>query len=158
MAEWAAPGGTLGLRLKGGKKLEDRLIQIAKQVTKAHKLKVGFLEGATYPDGTYVAMVAAIQNYGAPRAGIPPRPFFSNVIADKSDGWGDALARNLQAADFNSEPALKLLGELIKGQVQQSIRDTNDPPLKPATVKRKGFAKPLIDTSHMINSVDYAVE
>jgi hypothetical protein len=42
--------------------------------------------------------------------------------------------------------------------LQQSIRDTNDPPLAQATIARKGFAKPLIDTSVMINSVDYEVE
>ena len=50
------------------------------------------------------------------------------------------------------------MGEGIKGQLQQSIRDTNAPPLAPATVSAKGFAKPLIDSSNMINSVDYEVD
>jgi outer membrane receptor for monomeric catechols len=29
--------------------------------------------------------------------------------------------------------------------------------LAASTVARKGFSKPLIDTSHMINSIDHAV-
>ena len=50
------------------------------------------------------------------------------------------------------------MGVLIRGQLQQSIRDTNDPPLAAATVRRKGFAKPLIETSMMLNSVSYEYE
>jgi hypothetical protein len=30
--------------------------------------------------------------------------------------------------------------------------------LKPATIRRKGFAKPLVDTGHMLNSIDHEVE
>jgi hypothetical protein len=41
---------------------------------------------------------------------------------------------------------------VLVGQIQQSIRDTNEPPLAPATVRRKGFDKPLIDKAIMINS------
>jgi hypothetical protein len=49
------------------------------------------------------------------------------------------------------------VAEAIAGQLRESIIKTNAPPLSPRTIARKGFAKPLIDTSHMINSVDYEV-
>lgn len=143
--------------LNGGEKLEAALAELAQKVSTPGTLRVGFLANATYPDGKPVAMIAAIQDYGAPGTGIPPRPFFRNMIAAKSSEWPTAMAALLQTHNFDTRRVLELTGEAIKGQLQQSIRDTNSPPLKPATIKRKGFAKPLIDTSVMINSVDWEV-
>lgn len=145
------------MEIKGGDQLEKKLAELANQVTKPGVLKVGFLEGATYPDGKPVAMIAAIQEFGAPSRGIPPRPYFRNMIALRSPNWGDAIAVNLKNNDYDAEKAMNFVGEGIKGQLQQSIIDTNSPPLSPTTVRRKGFDKPLIDTGHMLNSVDYNV-
>lgn len=144
--------------VKGGEKLQAHLNATAAALGKGGTLKVGFLQGATYPNGTPVALVAAVQNFGAPSRNIPPRPFFSNMVRRKSNGWPNALAKNLKANGYRVEPTLRLMGEGIKGQLQQSIIDTNSPPLRPATVKRKGFDKPLIDTAHMLNSADYEVK
>lgn len=139
--------------VSGGDKLDSFMFDLAKKLEKPGVLRVGFLENATYPDGTSVALVAAIQNFGAPAKGIPPRPFFSNMIAEKSPGWGPALARLLRQTEGDATAALELLGEGIKGQLQQAITDTNEPPLAEATVDRKGFDKPLVDTGHMQSSV-----
>ena len=73
--------------ISGGQKLDAALREMASKVAVPATLRVGFLENAKYPDGTPVAMVAAIQDYGAPGAGIPPRPFFRNMIADKQREW-----------------------------------------------------------------------
>lgn len=142
--------------IRGGDKLERKLAELTARLDKRGTLRVGFLENARYPNGTSVALVAAIQDFGAPRAGIPPRPFFRNMVAKKSKEWPGALANLLKANSV--EVSLRLLGEGIKGQLQQSIIDTNSPPLKPATIARKGFAKPLIHTAHLLNSVDYNVK
>jgi hypothetical protein len=144
--------------VKGGEKALKEIARIVLLLRKPGVLKVGFLENARYPDGKPVAMIAAIQNFGAPRAGIPPRPFFTNMIKQKSAEWPKAMARLLKSEKYDAERVLKLTGEGIKGQLQQSIRDTNAPPLAASTIKRKGFAKPLIHTGHMINSVDYEVD
>ncbi len=144
--------------LSGGAKLEAALKRIARNLDKARELRVGFLEGATYPDGTSVPMVAAINEFGAPSRGIPPRPFFRRMIATNSGGWPDTIEAALKANDYDAEKALGLLGAEMVGQVQQSIIDLIDPPLAPATIARKGFAKPLIETSHMLHSVDFEVE
>lgn len=120
-------------------------------------VKVGFLEGATYPDGTPVALIAAIQNFGAPARGIPPRPFFSNMITEKGPGWGGKLARVLKAANYDTATALGRMGEGIAGQLRTSINETNSPALADSTIAAKGFDKPLIDTGHMWNSIAYEV-
>ncbi len=145
--------------IRGGKKLEQTMAAIAKALgTGTRRLRVGFLEGATYPDGKPVAMIAAIQNFGAPRAGIPPRPFFSNMVKDKAPAWGATLIAALKANNFESTAAMRMMGEHIAGQLRQSIKDTNEPPLKPATIRRKGFDKPLVHTGHMLQSVDFELK
>ncbi len=138
----------------GGDRLNEYLAVMAKQVEKPGTLRVGFLEKATYPDGTPVALVAAIQNFGAPAMGIPPRPFFSNMIRSKSPGWGAAVAANLRATNYDATATLNLMGAGIAGQLSQSIDDTNAPPLAEATIAAKGFEKPLIDSGDMRRALE----
>lgn len=151
-------GGAKMAAIKGGDKLEAALAELAEKVSRPGTLKVGFFENATYPDGTSVAMVAAINEYGAPSRGQPPRPFFRNMIAEKSPTWPDAIANLLKTNNYDATKTLELVGEGIKGQLVQSINELVSPPLAESTIRRKGFDKPLIDTSVMINSVGYKVE
>lgn len=120
--------------IKGGEKLEKALAKISKNLGSGGTLKVGFLAGATYPDGTSVAMVAAIQEFGAPKVRIPPRPYFRTMVQAKSPGWPKAIAPILKATDYDVASTLGQVGEGIKGQLQQSIIDTVSPPLSPITV------------------------
>lgn len=146
------------MSLLGGDKLNSVLAGIEEKLGRGVELKVGFLEGATYPDGTPVAMVAAIQNFGAPKAGIPARPFFSNMVAEKSPEWGEKLAAILERANYDGKLALNRLGYGIASDLQMAIIETNEPALSENTVLEKGFSKPLISTGQMINSVQYSVD
>lgn len=143
--------------VSGGNVLKAKLAQIAKSASNARHVKVGFLANATYPNGTPVAMIGAIHNFGAPRAGIPPRPFFSNMIAAKQSEWPAAVAGLLRSNDYDAAKTLDQAGFAIEGQLRQSIRDTNAPPLARSTIARKGFDKPLVETGHLLNSVDHEV-
>lgn len=143
----------------GGQKAAKYLNHLADQFkhNKEPYVKVGFLEGATYPDGTSVALVAAVNEFGAPSRGQPPRPFFRNMITANQGSWAGAVANLMKANGNDVKKTLDLTGQGIKGQLQQSITDLVDPPLAASTVAAKGFDKPLIDTSHMLNSADYEV-
>lgn len=144
--------------IKGGSALEKRLSELAAKVSKPANLSVGFLADSTYPDGTPTAMVAATNEFGRPSVGQPPRPAFRNMIADKSLGWGDAIANLLVSNDYDATKTMTQVGAGIKGQLQQSISDLTTPGLKPSTIARKGFDKPLIDSGHELASVDFKVE
>jgi hypothetical protein len=144
--------------VRGGDKFALALSQIAKQLSRPEVVRVGFLEGATYPDGTPVGLVAAVNEYGAPSRGVPPRPFFRNMIADKSADWPEALGKTLQATGLDQTKALELMGQGVAAQLRQSIVETDSPPLAQSTIDRKGSSKPLVDTGHMLNSVDYEVK
>lgn len=186
--------------MTGGDGLKRRLEEIRKGLGQGEELRLGFLEGSTYPDGTPTASVAAIQEFGATieveahqttifrtidKSGdfmkngrfvkqnlsnfatthdvpahtvtIPARPYFRHMIEAKSPDWGAAMAKNLKATNFDANATLARMGEGIKGQLQQSIRDFDEVPLARSTIARKGNDKQLIETGHMVNSADYEV-
>lgn len=142
----------------GGAALEAKIAELAEKLGDGKTLRVGFLEGATYPDGQSVPMVAAANEYGDPAMNRPPRTFFRNMIAEKSPEWPQDIAKIAEATGYDAETMLGLMGEHIKGQLQGSIRDLMEPALSPVTIAKKGFSKPLIETSHMLNSVDYDIK
>lgn len=123
-------------------------------------MRVGFLEDATYPDGQPVAQVAAHLNYGTSK--MPPRPFFRQFIAQNKDGWGKKLGNVLAAAGYDTTLALGRMGYGMKGQLQETIIAFNNPPDSKETLARKkskfGEDSTLIDTAHMLNSVDFDVK
>lgn len=172
-------------KIKGGKKLREKLEEIARKATSAGKVRVGFLENATYPDGTSVAQVAFWQNFGTKK--VPPTMFFSNAVKDKGPDWGEALGRALVASSYDSRKALAMVGEVVAGDIREAIIAVDGPPLSPITLMlRKMFGnhpelitgkdvaeaarrvsegedagdvstKRLVWSGHMLNSVDYEV-
>jgi hypothetical protein len=136
-------------------KIMDALDAVAANL-KPMQLKVGFLEGATYPDGTQVPMVAATNEFGNPANNQPPRPFFRNSISEHEEEWREAAAKFVESG-ADSLDVLSTLGKLIADDIKGSIRAFDNPALSPVTIARKGFDKPLIDTSNMLNSVSYEV-
>ena len=140
--------------IEGGDKLRRYLADLIARVGPGGTLKVGFLSNATYPDGKPVAMIAAFNEYGVPSRNIPPRPFFRNMVARRSSEWPSEIEAQLKSTNYDARLTMNRTKEVIKGDLKLSIRDTNDPPLAPSTIKRKGFDKPLIDRGIMINSVD----
>lgn len=131
--------------MTGGDKLEKFLREKARKLKNAGTLKVGFLEGATYPDGTPVATVAAIQNFGAPSQGIPPRPFFSNLIRRYRQTWPPAIANGLKNTGMDAAKTLTLMGHVIGAELQQQIIETTEPPLSPVTLMLRAMRRGDMD-------------
>jgi hypothetical protein len=144
--------------MSGGGKLQAYLGGIVARVGGGRAVRVGFLEGSTETDGTSLPLVAALNEFGAPKRGQPPRPFFRTMVQQHKGEWGDKLGKVLKATDYDSTRSLGLMGELISGELRQSIADLSDPPLAASTIARKGFAKPLIHTGTMMQRVNHEVE
>lgn len=124
---------------EGGNKLEAALAEIAKNASAA--VNVGFLAGATYPDGTPVAQVAFWFNFGhGGRFPAPPRPFFQSMVNEHSSGWAVRLGRALEHYECDGEKALAAMGELMAGQLRDSLINLAGPELSPTTLMlRKKF-------------------
>ena len=140
-------------------KIKAYLYGVSKEF-KGKVVQVGFPTSAKYEDGTPVAYVAVINNYGAPAQGIPARPFFEPAIAAHKKEWTAFLGKSIgrvSKGQWTANDAFDALGYTVGSDIQIAIRDVTSPPLKPETIKRKGFAKPLIDKGLMIASVSYTV-
>lgn len=172
----------------GGAAFKAKLEALAKRVGAGGAVSVGFLEDATYPEGTPVAQVAFWQEFGSTR--FQPRPFFRPMIAEKSPGWARALKLNYQITGMNTEQALGRMGQGIKDQLTSSIVNTPQPPLSEITLMLRKMkdddpqlvvtgrtvaaaaarvargeqgasgtrAKPLIDTGLMQRAPDFVVD
>lgn len=139
----------------GGHRYEKVLAEIVEQISRPGSVRIGFLEGSTAPNGDSIPLRAALNEFG--HGNVPPRPFFRNMIHDRSPGWPAAIALNLRLTNFNVEQTMARVGEGIAGQLATSILDLWDPPLSPKTIKKKGFDKPLIEHGDMINAIGYQV-
>lgn len=142
--------------MRGGDRFRRHLSELAAQAATG-KVRVGIIEQANYDgsDGESVAQVAFWNEYGT--ATIPPRPFFRNTIAEHKDEWPKQAAEMLEANGGDVRQALADMGEVVKGQIKMTIQDFREPPNAAATVKQKGFDKPLIDTGTLWRSIDCEV-
>ncbi|MFU8618185.1 MULTISPECIES: hypothetical protein [Neisseria] len=142
--------------MRGGDRFRRHLSELAARAATT-KVRVGIIEQANYDgsDGESVAQVAFWNEYGT--ATVPPRPFFRNTIAEHKDEWPKQAAEMLEANGGDVRQALADMGEVVKGQIKMTIQDFREPPNAAATVKQKGFDKPLIDTGTLWRSIDYEV-
>lgn len=130
---------------------------------------VGPKAEASYPGGGYtVAQVGAVHEFGAPDVGIPERSFIRSTF-DKKRPEIVRLGRKLMKQVFPlshgkggsampMEKALGIMGAFVAAEVKKTISvDGVPPPLKQATIDRKGSDRTLVDTSRMLNSITWAV-
>lgn len=141
----------------GGEKLTQRLNQLAHQAAGPTSVAVGFGWGDTYPSGQPLALVAAINEYGAPSRGIPPRPFMRMTLAAHRSAWPAQAAARLKFHNGDVAAALADMGEIVRSQIQDTIRSNVPPPNAPRTVARKGFSRTLIDTGFLLQHVRWAL-
>ena len=59
---------------------------------------------------------------------------------------------------MSAEQALADLGVTVKGIVQEEIVEGDFAPNATSTIKKKGSERPLIDTGHMRQSVNYVIK
>ena len=141
----------------GGDNLIRRL-QAYARTEGPHTVAVGFGWGDTYPTGQSLPLIAAIQEYGAPAKGIPPRPFMRLTMARNKGAWPAIAAARYKARGGDLRATLQDMGEVVRGDIQDTIRSNVPPPNAPITEARKGFNRTLIDTGLMLQHVKWAIE
>ena len=109
-------------------------------------VKVGVLDNSKYPDGTSVATVAFKNEYGFKN--IPSRPFFRQTIQEQKKAWALLMQQGFKAG-YTLEKCFGLVGTAMQNDIQMSITQWTTPPNAPYTIAKKGFDKPLIDSSLM---------
>src|ERR1035441_5755628 len=120
---------------KIAKALNDRA-----QLFKGAVVKVGIPAGKKYPNGTSIAYVGTIDEFGAPEVGIPQRSWLRSTRNAKRAAWTKDLAEGAQAVAQRRISLLGMLdavGAAAAGDVVQTIAARIPPPLKPTTVEAR---------------------
>jgi hypothetical protein len=134
--------------------------------------KVGFFPSSKYEDGTPVAYVATIQEYGAPAQGIPATGFMRSTVETKQGEWRGIAqqgARAMIAGNATGAQVLEAIGLKAAGDIRYTIAKVNSPPLAASTIAARlrrradkstvgGLTKRLVDTGTLLNAVTNSVE
>ena len=115
------------------------------------RLRVGFIDSATYPDGQNVATVAFWNEYGTDK--IPPRPFMRTTVAQNRENWVQLVKQLVPI--HGADKSLLKLGQEMQGKLVFSILNWTEPPNAPYTIAKKGFNKPLVEQGIMSRSISY---
>lgn len=129
--------------------------------------RVGFFAHQTYNDGTPVAYVATIQEFGY--GPIPPRSFFRLTAQIKATEWArnvqGALASAVRAGSVDKLIAnFNQVGAAAAANISHTISTIQSPPLAESTLaarqsrkKTPGVSsKPLVDSGKLIASPTFA--
>jgi hypothetical protein len=158
---------TVRTKTEAGKHLEVALKNLEGKVG-----KVGWFEKSKYPDGTQVAYVATIQEYGYPAHNIPPRPFMRPTILNKRNEWvkiAESGAKAVIKGDQAIDSVIEAIGLKAAGDIRKTISLIWTPPLSPRTIQARlnrrknkktvgNLDKPLVDTGIMLATLTNVVE
>jgi len=109
-----------------------------------------------YPDGTPIHLVAAVHTFGI---GVPVRDILGesyDLRASELNLLTD-LALNAVADGQDANSAFAIVGQKASSEMKRDFTRISFTPLSPVTVARKGHSQTLIETGHLMEQVDYAV-
>jgi hypothetical protein len=109
--------------------------------------QVGWFPFSRYPDGTPVAYVASIQEFGSPQNRIPPRSFMRTTITEKQESWHKIVESGSKAVLEGRAQPVDVL-EAVCGKAQEDIGEKisniYEPELRPLTLVLRKFKLGLI--------------
>lgn len=136
---------------------------IKKQMKKLSNsyVDIGLFGNDGGPDTNLAARVAVLELSSRLWNPRTKRPFMRRTIDDNKKEIGEFVDRGLDKVVEKRSNAKKLLHDIgveVTGLTKQKITEGPFAPLKPATIRRKGSSRPLIDTGDMKNSVKFKVK
>lgn len=143
------------------KEVEKQLQGLAKALnTRITGAKAGYLSNDKgeipyeEPNPPTLEEVALWNEYGTER--IPPRPFLSRALKSATTRCNKLVqARMEENADM--EQIAKEIGVELQGAIYEQIDSGHFVPNAPATIRRKGSSRPLIDTGNLRQSVHWGL-
>lgn len=137
---------------------ESRILEVLRQAEGA-SVEAGIFANEEHPEGDTeytLAEIGAVHEFGTkpgttPR--IPERSWMRRTLnehPDLDDDFNDAMVRAAMGKT-STLAALTAFGEMVAGEMKQTITDVKEPPKAEATLEREGpgFTNPLIWTGSM---------
>jgi hypothetical protein len=143
------------IRDRGFKRFAANIHKAAKQ---PRAVTVGVhADAGSEPNGASVLQIAAYHEFGfSPN---PVRSFIRGWVEEKRDEIAKVVRRFAEVAiKTDAGSALAKMGSLFVASIQRRMASGIGPPLQPATIKRKGSSRQLIDTGTLRASITYKVD
>ena len=112
--------------------------------------------------GTFDAESAkkgAINEFGDPGHGLPPRPFMATTFRRYYKKWLQTILTELRKSTATSRTALSVAGLEAATDICKTLQSA--PSLfkenRPSTIAKKGFDYPLLETGKMFKSIRYKI-
>lgn len=127
--------------------------------------RVGWLESGHYLNGTPVAYVASIQEFGSEAQGIPSRASVRPTMAEQGAEWSKQMGYGAIAVvngNLTADQVMNQLGAAAAGDVRKAIAQVTSPALSESTLAARrargnSSTKPLVDSAFMINTLTHSV-
>lgn len=127
-----------------GRGESKKLIRFVQQLSEV-EVQVGFFDAEN-------TRKAAANEYGVVDENVPERSFMRPVFKQAQGRAMRRFAGTLSRSLANPKAAMLVVGDVVREQIQQNIEDW-PADNAPATVRKKGFNKGLIETGDMHNAV-----
>lgn len=127
------------------------------------RVLVGVPAGPTEEDGTSLALVAAVNEFGTAPGTVPVIPERSFLRAGIREGMPEFERLNRRSVKavvdgtMTEDRALDLLGVAAVGVVKRKIIDGPFAENAPSTKRRKGSDKPLVDSGALRTAITHQV-
>lgn len=123
---------------------------------------VGIRAGvAPAADGTSMALIAAVNEFGSSDGHVPERSFLRSTIDENRPAYMKLLERATGRAVDKGRGAMKrelgLVGARVAADVQRKIVALKDPANAPSTIAAKGSSNPLVDLGRLRQSISFEV-
>lgn len=146
--------------VKDNKREQKRIEKLLHKMAKTPHVAVGILQDEAVGHGFSMVDLAMVHEYGSKDGRIPQRSFMrSTCDAERTKHVNliSLLQGKILDGAVRVKHALTQLGEVVAKDIVQTINRGIAPALKPATIKRKGSSKPLIDTGRLKGAITHEV-
>lgn len=140
-----------------------KLAEIKRQIKDMENIeaRVGWFDSTRYPDGTPVAGIAVVQEFGTEDLTIPPRSFMRTTQAERKPEWDKVMSQGftkIMKGKMTSEQLITLIAVMARGDVDKKISLIFAPPLQTSTIKaraRRAGKKPKIISIKPLHDTGY---
>lgn len=135
-----------------GRRFQKELEELTKL-----EVAVGYQQGQTDENGVSLAEIAIFNDLGTVH--IPSRPFMRDSLNNNKEHIANFMQKAAKgiANGVSAQEVLNKIGAEQQRLIQKEIRNGNFVPNSPATIKKKGSARPLIDQGTLRDSVHFVV-
>lgn len=143
----------------------DLLAQL--EQLQSHQAKAGWFQEARYPDGTPVAYIASVHEFGSVKNKTPPRSVLRAAASENSQAWVSLVESGAKAVingNASAQQVFEGLGQQAAGDARKVLSQIQEPAIAPETIKARqrklaggqkvgNLNKPLVETSVMLGTL-----